>query len=54
MKYNYTNWYTKHSKQEPIREYSGIARQFVPDYPPENKPKFIPDKLLNSKQLTQR
>lgn len=54
MKYDYSLWYLKHKSQQPIREYSGTARQFVPDYPPENKPKFIPDTLLNSKQLTQR
>lgn len=53
MTYDYTNWYLKHVNQKPIPQYSGIAREFVPDYPPENKPKFIPDMSLNSKQVTQ-
>jgi hypothetical protein len=54
MKYNYSDWYLKHKGLEPIKEYSGTITEFVPDYPPENKPKFIPDNLLNSKHLTQR
>ena len=54
MKYDYSLWYLKHQNQKPIAEYSGISRQFVPDYPPENRPKFIPDTFLNAKQPTQR
>ena len=54
MKYNYSLWYKKHKNQKPLLEHSGTIRQFMPDYPPENRPKFIPDTLLNAKQPTQR
>ena len=49
MKYNYSHWYLKHKGLEPVKEYSGTNTKFVPDYPLANKPKFIPNNLLNSK-----
>ena len=54
MKYDYSDWFLKHKGLKPEQKHSGINTKFVPDYPPENRPKFISDKLLNSKQLTQR
>jgi hypothetical protein len=54
MKYDYSAWFLKHKGLKPEQKYSGINIKFVPDYLPENRPKFISDKLLGSKQLTQR
>lgn len=54
MKFDFLAWLAEHAKQKPNLEYYTTAREFKPDFPIENKPKFIPDKLLNSKQLTQR
>jgi hypothetical protein len=55
MKYDYSKWYAKHKGIPYTTKYnSGTATQFVPTYPPENRPKFIPDRLLNPKQPTQQ
>jgi hypothetical protein len=54
MKYDYSDWFLKHKGLKPEQKHSGTITKFVPDYPPENKPRFIPNNLLNSKHLTQR
>ena len=53
MKYDYSAWFLKHKGLKPEQKYSGINTKFVPDYLPENRPKFIPDPIIHPKHLTQ-